>query len=80
MKALPSSALFCIFLTEFINCLSFQDYLKDQFFPEQHHELKARITNELPAVSGLYCDIKTHFLKYNIVNELIFCFQLFVDM
>ena len=42
---------------------TFQDRLKDQFFPEQHGELKSRITNELPSASGLYCDIKQHHLK-----------------
>ena len=46
-----------------VRASTFQDNLKDQFFPEQHGKLKSRVTNELPAASGLFCDIKQNSLK-----------------
>lgn len=59
------SMIFILFFINSIISSLLNDHLKNQFFPDQDEKLlKSRITNELPNVSGIYCDVKQNDVKY----------------
>ena len=42
-----------------VKCLDFEElHLADQYIPDQHRKFKSRISNDLPLISGLFCDVK----------------------